>query len=212
MQASRWRQRGILLMVMGSGFYFADRFWIVFNTEADPGLTGGIGPFPRSAIDAACAFLFAIGFALYKSDKGVAFWQRIAFVLGCLTLAYNINEFVIPKIEYYLSFFYFRQSKLAANLQLTAILTAVGCGLHQWKTKALRSYARAEIGFGIISIYVSLAQVDGINLRNVTLVLGSLYVIVRGLDNRKKDLDDGPKTLQPEPNWIDPDKKQAAAI
>jgi hypothetical protein len=75
----------------------------------------------------------------------------------------------------------------------TAALAAVGYGFFILKTKKLLQYAYLEIAFALISCYVAVNRAkQGLSIGNVTVIGAAVYLIVRGLDNRKKALNETP--------------------
>jgi len=75
----------------------------------------------------------------------------------------------------------------ASTVLGTAILALFGYGLFVLKNKALLVYAYGEITFALTSCYVAIQKATHeAGFGTVTVVIASTYLVVRGLDNRKK--------------------------
>ena len=73
----------------------------------------------------------------------------------------------------------------------TAVLAAVGYGFFLLKTKKLIVYAWTEIVFTLTSCYVAISRAKhDASIGTVTVLGAAVYLTVRGLDNRKRALDE----------------------
>jgi hypothetical protein len=78
-----------------------------------------------------------------------------------------------------------------ADVLGTGILASVGWALFWLKVNALHFYARAEIAFALASSYAAISKIDKqMDLASVLAIAASAYLIVRGLDNRKKAMEE----------------------
>lgn len=74
---------------------------------------------------------------------------------------------------------------------VVAILGSVGYALFWLKTNHLLAYASGDLVFALTSCYVATERTKheaGIGL--ATVVAGAVYLVVRGLDNRRKAIED----------------------
>lgn len=75
----------------------------------------------------------------------------------------------------------------AFTLVSTGLLFVAGYGLFLLKIKKLRVYASIEILFALISCYVAIGKIEHeFTMGSVLIICASLYLVVRGLDNRYK--------------------------
>jgi hypothetical protein len=74
----------------------------------------------------------------------------------------------------------------------TIVLTAVGYILFLLKTKKLIVYAYGEILFALTSCYVAMLRSrEGLSVGTATVLMASVYIVVRGLENRHKAISTG---------------------
>jgi hypothetical protein len=72
---------------------------------------------------------------------------------------------------------------------LTVVLLAIGYALFRLKIAKLLLYAKIELGFAAASCYLSIERIrTDPSVSNFAVLFASLYLIVRGLDNRKTAL------------------------
>jgi hypothetical protein len=72
----------------------------------------------------------------------------------------------------------------------TCSIAVIGYALYRLKLWHPLVYARAEIGFALVSCYLAFDRMRlGIDLAGFSVVAASAYLMVRGLDNRKKARD-----------------------
>jgi len=81
-----------------------------------------------------------------------------------------------------------------ATIINTAILAFVGYLLYLLKTKKLILYAYGEIIFALTSCYVAVSKTrHELNVGAATVFGAAIYLVVRGLDNRRKAIEDKAK-------------------
>ena len=77
-----------------------------------------------------------------------------------------------------------------AMIPEAAVLAITGYSLYRLKRADLKFYANVEIVFALTSCYLAIDRSDTLNGQAVGIIGGALYLVVRGLDNRKKAIEE----------------------
>jgi hypothetical protein len=190
---------------MGRRRFDRDYFWnlfiflflILFASGAIPGAMS-VHPV-RQKIEVAGFGLFWFGLALTFlplvlriSGDWIYNVAAICMVAGLvITLGTWISDPVTlqsAQISYKRTFDRFG---IFASFAGVLILSLVGCILYWMKSTKLSLYAWMEITFALTSCYVAVERSrEGLGLSTFTVLVGAVYLVVRGLDNRRKALDD----------------------
>lgn len=73
------------------------------------------------------------------------------------------------------------------TLLLTGLIVLIGFAFYTLKMKNLLFYALIELAFASLSAFLAVQKAEGvISVGSFTVILASIYIIVRGFDNLKK--------------------------
>lgn len=104
-----------------------------------------------------------------------------------------MDRFEEPAIRALVTFFARHPGPLNSVLA-TAVLYIFGYLLFQVKIHRLQWYANAEISFAVISSYLAVERMKAsVDLAGLTVVVGAAYLLVRGLENRQKAVEQSAK-------------------
>lgn len=159
---------------------------------------------PRDRVEMiAGAFFFLGGAAAYVPDfvrpnrlgraRGIietiaicSFFGGMVVILGTLVSAPT----TVTTFEFIYRGLHRLVGPYVTTLLCTGALGLTGYGLFLLKLKRLLIYANAEITFALTSCYVAVERSkEGFRAGTVTVLAAATYLVVRGLDNRKKAIE-----------------------
>lgn len=127
--------------------------------------------------------------------ENIFLWLWVLYVLGFLALPRLIQA---PGFREDFARVVHDYSVMPLAILAALLILPLGISLHAVKRKNLLIYAYAEIAFGIVAGFYTIGERTGwgkvaaptlSNVTTWTALFGSVYVVVRGLDNRAKAKD-----------------------
>jgi hypothetical protein len=136
-------------------------------------------------------FVIATRTSLMDRYRGVSWLLNILFTSTGFLYSLGVRQGWISDEQLADTLSQFLRSIGAVGRLCAALaLGGIGYALYQLRARQLHVYARAEISFALVSCYVAINKMrEGVSLSNISVAVGSTYLIVRGLENRQKAID-----------------------